>query len=70
MRTFDRTTIFHTYCQGIWVKILREEEKPSIGGVPQSLRDRVGDVVTVLLQPRNPIIKKNSLARKLPKQKQ
>jgi len=29
-----------------------EEEKPSIGGIPQSLKDRFGDAVNDLSQPR------------------
>jgi hypothetical protein len=63
--TFARNTIFHTYCRGIWVEILQaEEQKPAIGGVPQTLRDRFGNVVNALLQPKNPLVKKNSPAGK------
>lgn len=56
---FGRNTIFHSNCRGIWVAILQdEEEKPSIGGIPQSLRDRFGDAVNDLLQPKKPIVRK------------
>ncbi len=41
-----------------------EEEKPTIGGIPQSLRDRFGDAINDLMQPRTPQNTKNSLARK------
>jgi hypothetical protein len=67
---FARNTIFHSSCRGIWVEILQdEEEKPSIGGIPQSLRDRFGNAVNALLQPKNPIVKKKSLASKFLKTK-
>jgi hypothetical protein len=57
-------------CRGIWVEILQdEEEKPPIGGIPQSLRDRFGNAVNALLQPKNPIVKKKSLASKFLKTK-
>ena len=39
------------------------EETPSIGGVPQSLKDRFGDAVNDLIQPKNPVTRKNTLAR-------
>lgn len=56
---FGRNTIFHSNCRGIWVAILQdEEEKPSIGGIPQSLRDRFGDAVNDLLQPKKPLRRK------------
>jgi len=62
---FGRNTIFHSSCRGIWVSILMdEEEKPAIGGIPQSLKDRFGDAVNDLIQPRTPQNTKNSLARK------
>ena len=62
---FATNTIFHSNCRGIWVAILQdEEEKPSIGGIPQSIRDRFGDVVNDLIQPKKPITRKNSPARK------
>jgi hypothetical protein len=52
---FGRNTIFHSNCRGIWVAILKdEEEKPAIGGIPQGLRDRFGDAVNDLLQPKKP----------------
>lgn len=58
-----RIGTFHSGCRGIWVEILQEEdEKPDITGVPQSLRDRIGDKTNELLQPKNPIVKKDSLA--------
>jgi hypothetical protein len=41
-----------------------EEEKPSIGGIPQSLHDRFGDAVNDLIQPRTLQNTKTSLARK------
>lgn len=56
---------FHSNCRGIWVEILEEEEeKPSVSGIPQSLRDRVGDAVNELVQPKKPITKKNTPASK------
>lgn len=62
---FAENTIFHSNCRGIWVEILlAEEELPPIGGIPQSLRDRFGDAVNDLIQPRQPQTTKNSLARK------
>jgi hypothetical protein len=62
---FGKNTIFHQSCRGIWVSILiDEEEKPAIGGIPQSLRDRFGDAVNDLIQPKNPSTTKSSLARK------
>ncbi|WP_035648696.1 DUF935 family protein [Bradyrhizobium sp. ORS 285] len=43
---------FHSYCRGIWVAILTDEENPpKITGVPQSLRDRYGGTVNDLTQP-------------------
>jgi hypothetical protein len=63
--SYAKNTIFHSHCRGIWVEILQaEEEKPKIEGIPQSLRDRFGDVVNALIQPKNPVTKKNSLAQK------
>jgi len=56
---------FHSSCRGIWVEILKdEEEKPKITGVPNSIRDRIGDATNELLQPKTPIIKKSSAAAK------
>lgn len=50
---FGKNTVFHSNCRGIWVAILQdEEEKPTIGGIPQGLRDRFGDVVNDLIQPK------------------
>ena len=63
--TYAKNTIFHSHCRGIWVEILQaEEEKPKIEGIPQSLRDRFGDTVNALIQPKNPVTKKNSAAGK------
>jgi len=63
--TFARNTVFHANCRGIWVEILKDEEqKPEIDGVPKSIRDRFGDAVNNLAQPKKPMTKKNSLARK------
>jgi hypothetical protein len=43
----------------IWVAIMKDEEElPKIGGVPQSLRDKVGDAVNDLVQPKTPMPKK------------
>jgi hypothetical protein len=62
---FGKNTLWHSSCRGIWVSILMdEEEKPTIGGIPQSLRDRFGDAVNDLIQPRKPQNTKNSLARR------
>ena len=56
---FGRNTIFHSNCRGIWVAILKDEEElPSIGGIPQTLRDRFGDAVNDLLQPKKPTKRK------------
>lgn len=56
---------FHSNCRGIWVEILQdEEEKPKISGVPNSIRDRLGDATNELLQPKKPIVKKKSAAAK------
>lgn len=56
---------FHSNCRGIWVEILKDEEElPDITGVPASIRDRVGDSVNELVQPKKPIVKKDSLAQK------
>lgn len=62
---FAKNSIFHSGCRGIWVEILLDEEElPAIGGIPASVRDRFGDDVNDLIQPKTPITKKNSLARK------
>lgn len=58
-----QSTVFHSNCRGIWVEILNDEEElPSIDGVPDSIRDRVGEAVNELVQPKNPIVKKSSPA--------
>ncbi|MGY3406113.1 hypothetical protein ACVWZV_002226 [Bradyrhizobium sp. GM5.1] len=57
--SFAQNTIFHSNCRGIWVAILKDEEElPTIGGIPQSLRDRFGDAVNDLIQPKKPMPKK------------
>lgn len=62
---FAQNTIFHSNCRGIWVAILQDEAQlPPIGGIPQSLRDRFGDAVNALIQPKTPITKKGTPARK------
>lgn len=62
---FANNTIFHSGCRGIWVEIMLDEETlPPIGGIPKSLRDRFGDAVNDLIQPKNPETTKDSLARK------
>lgn len=61
---FAKNTIFHSGCRGIWVAILLEEpELPAIGGIPKSLRDRFGDAVNDLIQPKTAQTK-SQLARK------
>jgi hypothetical protein len=56
---FGSNTIFHSNCRGIWVAIMKdEEEPPKIGGIPQAIRDRFGDVVNDLIQPKKPQRKK------------
>lgn len=62
---YAQNTIFHSGCRGIWVAImLDEQELPSIGGIPKGLRDRFGDAVNDLIQPKTPQTTKTSLARK------
>lgn len=62
---FAQNTIFHSNCRGIWVSILMDEQDlPPIGGIPKSIRDRFGDSVNDLLQPKNPITPTNSAGRK------
>lgn len=56
---FAASSIFHSNCRGIWVAIMKDEEElPKIGGVPQSLRDRVDDAVNDLVQPKTPLKRK------------
>jgi hypothetical protein len=56
---FAQNGIFHSNCRGIWLAILQDEaEKPAIGGIPKSLRDRFGDAVNDLVQPKTPTRKK------------
>jgi hypothetical protein len=48
----------------IWIAIKKDEDElPKMGGIPQTLLDRFGDVVNDLLQPRKPITKKGTPAR-------
>jgi hypothetical protein len=54
---FAQNNIFHSNCRGIWVAIL--EDKPTIGGAPKSLRDRFGDAVNDLVQPKTPMKRKS-----------
>ena len=62
--SYTKNTIFHSSCRGIWVTILLDEaELPSIGGIPQSLRDRFGDAVNDLIQPKNANTKSNAAAK-------
>lgn len=59
------TGTFHSSCRGIWVEILKKEEnKPKISGIPNSIRDRAGNATNELVQPKKPIVKKNSPAAK------
>jgi len=52
-------------CRGIWVEILKDEEqKPPIDGIPESIRSRFGGTTNELIQPKKPITKKSSLARR------
>jgi phage gp29-like protein len=58
--SFGRNTIFHSGCRGIWVAILKyEEELPRIDGIPQTLRDRFGDAVNDLIQPKKATTKRH-----------
>lgn len=62
---FGKNTVFHSGCRGIWVEILLEEDElPPIGGIPKSIRDRFGDAVNDLIQPKESQTKKDSKARK------
>lgn len=61
---FGQNTIFHSNCRGIWVAILKDEDElPKISGIPQSLRNRMGEYVNDLVQPKTPITKKGTPAR-------
>jgi hypothetical protein len=61
---FGHNTIFHSNCRGIWVAILKDEEElPKVDGIPKSIRDRFGDVVNDLIQPKNPVTRKDTAAR-------
>lgn len=63
--SFASNSIFHSGCRGIWVEILLvEEELPSIGGIPKSVRDRFDGTVNDLIQPKEPITKQKSAATK------
>lgn len=66
-----RIGTFHSSCRGIWVEILQdEEEKPGISGIPNSIRDRIGDATNEILQPTKPIVKKNTPAEKEAKKRE
>jgi hypothetical protein len=57
--------LFHSRCRGLWVEILVDEkDKPKISGIPKALRDRFGGAINILVQPKKPIVKKDSLANK------
>ena len=63
--SFAKVTAYHSGCRGIWVAILVDEEDlPTIGGIPASLRDRFGGDVNDLEQPKKPVVKKTSPAQK------
>lgn len=60
--SFTRNDGIHSNCRGIWVEIMKEEkEKPSIAGMPISLRKGF-ETVNVFKLPKNPIIRKDSPA--------
>lgn len=62
--SFGRSGPYHSGCRGIWVSILKDEdEKPSITGVPKSLRDKYGDSVNDVVQPKSPTNVKDSAAK-------
>lgn len=55
----------HSGCRCIIVEILKDEQDPpAIEGVPQSVRNRVGDETNDILQPKDPIVKKDSSAQR------
>jgi len=61
---FAQNDLFHANCRGMWVEIMKDEaEKPDIKGVPKDLKDKFGGNVNDLVQPRQPIVDKDSLAR-------
>jgi len=61
--SFAQNDLFHSSCRGMWVEILTDEvEKPPIGGIPNSLRERFGGTVNRLIQPQKPIVDKDSVA--------
>lgn len=56
-------TIFHGNCRGIWVEILKDEiDPPEVTGVPANISDYYGGEPNALIQPKNPIVRKGSLA--------
>lgn len=62
--SFGKSGPFHSGCRGVWVSILKDEdEKPSITGVPKSLRDKYGGSVNYVVQPKTPTNTKDSAAR-------
>ncbi|OJW18783.1 MAG: hypothetical protein BGO51_15545 [Rhodospirillales bacterium 69-11] len=63
--SFAQNTIFHSSCRGIWVAIKNDEaELPPIGGIPKAVRDRFGDAVNDLIQPKKPMVRKDAPAAK------
>jgi len=67
--SFTNNDGIHSNCRGIWVSIVKEEiDKPTIGGIPKTLRERF-DTVNVFKPPKNPIIKKDSLAAEFLREK-
>lgn len=63
--SFAKSGPFHSGCRGVWVSIMKDEaEKPAITGIPASLRDRYGDSVNEIQQPKKPTNTKDSAARK------
>ena len=56
---FAQNTICHSNCRGIRVAILKDErDPPAMGGIPQSIRDRFGDAVNDVIEPKKPVRKK------------
>jgi hypothetical protein len=63
--SFAKIPSFHSNCRGIWVAIMNDEQdKPAITGIPQTLRNRVGNSINDLSQPSKPITRAGTLARK------
>lgn len=61
--SWAKTDVFHDYCRGIWVEILKDEKNPpQITGVPDTIGDYYGGVPNDLTQPRKPIVRPDSPA--------